>query len=224
MPTLRSAVALSVIAVAATMGVRAVSARSAASRPSLPAPTISATSDTVAVLAGGCFWGVEAVFRHVKGVKSVVSGFAGGSINAPTYAVVSSGTTGHAEAVRITYDPKVVSYGTLLQVFFSVAHDPTQLNRQGPDRGTQYRSAIFYGSEEQRKVAEAYIGQLGKAHSFEAPIVTEVARLEAFHAAEEYHQDYARKNPHAPYIMINDAPKIAALEREFRSLWRDPAL
>jgi len=206
------------------MGVRAVSARSSAARPVLPPPAIEATGDTVAVFAGGCFWGVEAVFRHVKGVHSAASGFAGGAINAPSYALVSSGTTGHAESVRITYDPKVVSYGTLLRVFFSVAHDPTQLNRQGPDRGTQYRSAIFYASDEQKKVAMSYIAQLEQAHAFAAPIVTQVAPLDAFHMAEEYHQDYARKNPHAPYIMINDAPKVTALERGFPALWRDPPL
>ncbi|MEO7456705.1 MAG: peptide-methionine (S)-S-oxide reductase MsrA [Gemmatimonadaceae bacterium] len=207
MPTLRAAVGLSVIAVFAVTSVRAISARVAADRAPVVAPTLDATADTVAVLAGGCFWGVEAVFRHVKGVHTAESGFTDG-----------------AESVRLTYDPKVVSYGTLLRVFFSVVHDPTQLDRQGPDRGAQYRSAVFYASQEQKKVVTDYIAQLTAAHAYDKPIVTELAPLSRFSVAAVYHQDYARKNPNAPYIVINDHPKIAALEKNFPALWRDPAL
>jgi peptide-methionine (S)-S-oxide reductase len=156
----------------------------------------------------------------VKGVSSVVSGYAGGTINAPTYPVVSTGTTGHAESVQIAYDPSKVSYGTLLKVFFSVAHDPTTLNRQGPDHGTQYRSAIFFRSAEQQKVADAYVAQLTAAHAFADPIVTQIAPLPAFYPAEDYHQDYFDKNRYTPYIVINDAPKVKHLEERFPELWQ----
>jgi peptide-methionine (S)-S-oxide reductase len=175
----------------------------------------------VAVFAGGCFWGVQAVYQHVEGVENAVSGYAGGQVADPTYKQVTRGNTGHAESVEITYDPAKVSYGQLLQVFFSVAHDPTQLNRQGPDIGTQYRSAIFYRDEEQKRVAEAYIRQLGAASLFPAAIVTEVAPLDRFYAAEDYHQDYAFLHPDQPYIIWNDLPKVANLKEIFPALWRD---
>ncbi|TMC31215.1 MAG: peptide-methionine (S)-S-oxide reductase MsrA [Chloroflexi bacterium] len=164
-----------------------------------------------AVLAGGCFWCVEAVYKDLQGVSSVKSGYAGGSADTADYETVSSGTTNHAESVEVVYDPSKISYGQILKVFFSIAHDPTQLNRQGPDSGRQYRSAIFYGDNEQKRVAEAYIGQLNKAHTFDAPIVTEVVPLEAFYEAETYHQDYAARNPLNPYIAINAQPKVRKL-------------
>jgi peptide-methionine (S)-S-oxide reductase len=160
------------------------------------------------------------VFTHVKGVSAVVSGYAGGTINAPTYGVVSTGMTGHAESVQIAFDPSKVSYGTLLKVFFEVAHDPTTLNRQGPDHGTQYRSAIFFLSPDQQKVAESYVAQLTAAHAFKAPIVTQIAPLPAFYRAEEYHQDYFMKNRYTPYIVINDAPKVKHLEESMPELWQ----
>lgn len=172
----------------------------------------------VAVLAGGCFWGVEAVFEHLKGVTDVVSGYAGGSSQAAHYEMVGTGRTGHAESVQITYDPAQISYGKLLQVFFTVAHDPTQLNRQGPDEGTQYRSAIFYQSDEQKHVAEAYIRQLTEAKVFRHPIATKVVPLPAFYPAEEYHQNYIARNPGNPYVMYNDLPKLSELKKRFPDL------
>lgn len=187
--------------------------------PAMPLATVSA--DAVAVFAGGCFWGIEAVFEHLRGVKSAESGYAGGSPASPSYDEVSSGTTGHAEAVRVIYDPSRITYAQLLQVFFSVAHDPTQLNRQGPDVGTQYRSAIFYGDDEQKRAAEAYIAQLTATKTFPRPIVTVVAPLREFSPAEEYHQDYMAKNPYSPYIMIHDAPKVANLKRRFAGLYQE---
>ena len=175
-----------------------------------------------AVFAGGCFWGVEAVFRHVKGVSSAVSGYAGGTVKAPSYELVSTGSTGHAESVKVTYDPSQVTYGELLRVFFSVAHDPTELNRQGPDRGTQYRSAIFATSDDQARVARAYIAQLDAAKVFASPIVTEVVALPAFYPAEAYHQNYAALHPTQPYIAFNDLPKVDHLREQFPSLYRNP--
>lgn len=169
----------------------------------------------IAVLAGGCFWGVEAVFEHVKGVKDVVSGFAGGGKSAANYEKVSTGTTGHAESVRITYDPSQITFGQLLKVYFAVAHDPTQLNRQGPDTGTQYRSAIFYANEEQKRIATAYIQQLNEAKVFPKPIVTQVAPLEGFYPAEEHHQDFVARNPTYPYVVYNDLPKLKHLKEQF---------
>ena len=186
--------------------------------PKVDAPLAAGQGDQVAVLAGGCFWGVEAVFEHVKGVKQAVSGYSGGSQANARYDAVGSGRTRHAEAVRIVYDPAVVSYGQLLEVYFSVAHDPTQINRQGPDTGPQYRSAIFYGNDLQKKIASAYIAQLTAAKSYPAPIVTEVAPLQAFYPAEAYHQDFARRNPTHPYIAYHDAPKVANLKRMFPAL------
>jgi peptide-methionine (S)-S-oxide reductase len=171
-----------------------------------------------AVLAGGCFWGVEAVFERLKGVTDVVSGFAGGSKATAHYEVVSRGMTGHAEAVRVTFDPAQISYGQLLRMFFAVAHDPTQLNRQGPDEGTQYRSSIFYADEEQRQVALAYIQQLDAAKVFKRPIVTTIVPLQGFYAAEAYHQDFVAHNPTYPYVVFNDLPKVEHLEKAFPEL------
>jgi peptide-methionine (S)-S-oxide reductase len=177
--------------------------------------------EAVAVFAGGCFWGIEAVFEHLKGVKNAVSGYAGGKTVSPSYEDVSTSTTGHAESVRVVYDPSQISYEQLLQVFFSVAHDPTQLNRQGPDVGTQYRSIVFYGNEEQKKAVESYIAQLTSAKTFSRPIVTEVVPLKKFYEAEAYHQDYLVHHPNQPYIVYNDAPKIEHLKKQFPALYRD---
>jgi len=183
--------------------------------PATDIPAASAASPQTAVFAGGCFWGVEAVYRHVKGVKSAVSGYAGGPASAADYVLVSTGTTGHAESVEVKYDPAQVSYGELLRIFFSVAHDPTELNRQGPDEGTQYRSSIFYTSDEQRDVALAYIQQLDVANVFRRPIVTKVVKLEGFYPAEAYHQNYLALHPTQPYIVYHDLPKLAALKQQF---------
>ncbi len=190
----------------------------------LPAPQSDVVSANkpgpqTAVFAGGCFWGVEAVFRHVKGVSRAVSGYAGGATRNPSYEMVSSGSTGHAEAVSVTFDPAQVSYGQLLRVFFSVAHDPTQLNRQGPDVGTQYRSAIFYANDEQQRVAQAYIAQLGAAKAFSRPIVTQLAPLNAFYQAEDYHQNYLALHPTQPYIVFNDLPKLEELKTRFPEMY-----
>ena len=183
--------------------------------------TSAASAQTqTAVFAGGCFWGVEAVFEHVSGVQEAVSGYAGGKVVDPSYIRVSTGTTGHAESVKVTYDPAQVSYRQLLEVFFAVAHDPTQLNRQGPDRGTQYRSAIFYANEEQQRDARQYIGELEANHAFRRPIATQVEPLPAFYPAEAYHQRYLDQHPDEPYIVINDLPKLEALRRSFPNLYR----
>jgi peptide-methionine (S)-S-oxide reductase len=171
-----------------------------------------------AVLAGGCFWGVEGVFERVKGVKNVVSGFAGGEKSTAHYEEVSTGRTGHAESVKITFDPSKVTYGQLLKIYFSVAHDPTELNRQGPDVGTQYRSAIFYENDDQKRVAEAYIKQLDDAHVFSRPIVTQIVPLKGFYAAETYHQHFLDLHPDNSYIQYNDLPKIAALKKQYPEL------
>ena len=172
-----------------------------------------------AVIAGGCFWGVQGVFEHVRGVQRVVAGYAGGDGSTAHYDTVSTGSTGHAESVKITFDPAELSYGQILQIAFSVVHDPTQLNRQGPDVGTQYRSAIFYADDTQKQIAEAYISQLDKSHAFARPIVTRVDPLKGFFPAEEYHQDYLIHNPNAPYIAFNDIPKIENLKRTFGELY-----
>ena len=174
-----------------------------------------------AVFAGGCFWGVQSVFQRVKGVEQTIVGYSGGSAEAANYRTVCGEGTGHAEAIEILYDPAIVSYGTLLRVFFSVVHDPTQLNRQGADVGTSYRSAIFYTDESQHEIAQAYVQQLDAAHIFPKPIVTQITPLVAFYAGEDYHQDYAIKNPHNPYIQVCDIPKIAALEQQFPDLFQD---
>jgi peptide-methionine (S)-S-oxide reductase len=175
--------------------------------------------EQTAVIAGGCFWGIQAVFQHVKGVLHATSGYSGGAANTAEYEIVSTGETGHAESVRITYDPSQITYGQLLRVFFSVALDPTELNRQGPDEGTQYRSVIFYTNPEQQKIAQAYIAQLDKAKVYPHPIVTQVVPLKAFYPAEGYHQDYFEHHPDSGYIRYNDAPKVANLQQEFPDLY-----
>jgi peptide-methionine (S)-S-oxide reductase len=187
--------------------------------PSVEEPASQAKSET-AVLAGGCFWGVQGVFQHVKGVSRAVSGYAGGRKNTSNYETVSLGTSGHAESVQVVFDPRQISYGRLLQVFFSVAHDPTQLNRQGPDFGTQYRSTIFPASPEQERVARAYIAQLNDARAFESKIVTTIEMDRAFYEAEDYHQDFLTRNPTHRYIVVNDLPKIEELKRVFPQLYR----
>jgi len=187
--------------------------------PAVDAPLASAKGTRTAVLAGGCFWGVEAVFEHVRGVTNVVSGYSGGVAGQATYDAVSTGRTGHAEAVRITYDPSQITYGTLLKIFFSVAHDPTQLNRQGPDTGTQYRSAIFYADAEQRRIAESYINQLNQAKVFRQRIATQVAALNSFYQAEAYHQDYLVHHLEQPYIVSHDLPKLDNLRKHFPDLY-----
>jgi peptide-methionine (S)-S-oxide reductase len=191
------------------------SASVAATSSVVPAPL-----DTV-VFGGGCFWGVQAVFQHVNGVVSATSGYAGGKVAKPNYEEVSTGTTGHAEVVRVVYDPSKVSYDKLLEVFFTVAHDPTQLNRQGPDHGTQYRSAIFFRTDAQKAATQSYVEKLSKSGAYRSPIVTQVAPLAAFYVAEPYHQDYATLHPDEPYIKYNDAPKVAALKQNYASLWTD---
>lgn len=182
-------------------------------------PVASTKGKETAVVGGGCFWGVDAVFKHVKGVKDVVSGFSGGSAKTAEYEVVSTGRTGHAESVKITFDPQKITYAQILRVFFSVATDPTQLNRQGPDVGTQYRSVIFYASEAQKQIASSYVDQLNQAHVFSGPIVTQVVPLEHFYPAEPYHQNYLALHPDNPYIVYNDLPKLAALKKEFPTLY-----
>jgi peptide-methionine (S)-S-oxide reductase len=186
--------------------------------PAVDNPKASGSPQT-AVLAGGCFWGVQGVFEHVRGVQKVVAGYAGGDRSTAQYETVSSGMTGHAESVRITFDPAAISYGQILQIAFSVVHDPTQLNRQGPDVGTQYRSAIFYVDETQKRIAEAYIGQLDSSHAFPRPIVTRVDPLKGFYPAEDYHQDYLIHNPNAPYIAMYDIPKVENFKRVFPELY-----
>jgi len=182
-------------------------------------PVKTAKGEQTAVFAGGCFWGVEAVFEHIKGVRAVTSGYSGGAKQTADYETVSGGETGHAEAVKIIYDPSQISYEQLLKVFFAVAHDPTELNRQGPDTGTQYRSAIFYADEEQKRLAESYVAELAKTKTFSKPIVTQIAPLEAFYQAEDYHQDYLVRHPNEPYIVINDQPKVENLRKQFPQLY-----
>lgn len=191
---------------------------------SLPDPNVDEStavakgSETV-VVAGGCFWGIQAVFEHVKGVTQATAGYSGGSVKSPSYEQVSSGETGHAESVEVVYDPSRVTFGQLLRIFFSVAHDPTQLNRQGPDEGTQYRSAIFYTTPDQQRIAQAYVDQLTQAKAFSSPIVTQMVPFQAFFRAEDYHQDYALHHPDNPYILINDLPKVANLKKQFPNLY-----
>ena len=180
----------------------------------------TAPGEATAVFAGGCFWGVDAVFKHVKGVKNVVSGYSGGSAGTAKYMLVGTGTTGHAEAVKVTYDPAQVAYTDLMKVFFSVAHDPTEKDRQGPDVGTQYRSAIFYADPQQKELAQRYIAQLEAAKAFGKPIVTEVAALDKFYPAEDYHQNYLALHPNQPYIVYNDLPKLQALKQQFPAWYR----
>jgi len=188
-------------------------------------PPAKETASEVAVLAGGCFWGVQGVFQHVKGVTGAISGYAGGDKEKAHYDAVGTGMTGHAESVRITFDPRQISYGRILQIYFSVAHDPTQLNRQGPDSGSQYRSAIFPLNREQQRIAKAYIDQLDRSHAFHAAIVTRIETDRPFYAAEDYHQDFLAQHPNYPYIVINDLPKVEGLKRLFPDLYRtDPVL
>lgn len=191
----------------------------------IPTPIVDTTTGETglqtAVVAGGCFWGIQAVYAHTKGVTLAVSGYSGGKLANPTYNAVTTGQTGHAESVKITYDPKQISYGKILQIFFSVAHNPTQLNYQGPDHGTQYRSALFATNEAQAKTAKDYIEQLDKTGAFEGKIVTEVTPLSAFYPAEDYHQDYAFLHPNQPYIYYNDLPKIENLKAFFPEVWRE---
>jgi peptide-methionine (S)-S-oxide reductase len=192
--------------------------------PTLPDPKVDETPATAkgqetVVFAGGCFWGIQAVFEHVRGVRKATAGYSGGRVKNPGYEEVSSGTTGHAESVEVVYDPSKVTFGQLLKVFFSVAHDPTELNRQGPDFGTQYRSAIFFETPDQERIAEAYVAQLTDAKTFSQPIVTQIVPYQAFYRAEDYHQDYALHNPENPYIMINDAPKVSNLKKQLPDLY-----
>jgi peptide-methionine (S)-S-oxide reductase len=206
-------------------GVRMVSGRPAEPAGPFPAPSVDAAlaaqrGKATAVFAGGCFWGVQGVFEHVKGVERAVSGYAGGNVENPYYELVSSGTTGHAESVEVEYDPSQVSYGTLLKVLFSVAHDPTQKDRQGPDIGTQYRSAIFYQTEEQKKIAEAYIAQINAAKVYDRAIATELVPYRVFYPAEDYHQGYLEKHRDNSYIRYNDLPKLVKLSREYPELYR----
>jgi len=188
--------------------------------PALDNPKAAGPTQT-AVLAGGCFWGVHGVYQHVRGAREVLSGYSGGTKATADYETVSRGESGHAESVEIRFDPKELSYGEILQIFFSVAHDPTQLNRQGPDVGTQYRSAIFYADESQKRIAAAYIAQLDRAKVFRRPIATKLERLTAFYPAEAYHQDFLLKNPSYPYIVVHDLPKIASLKKVFPASYRD---
>jgi peptide-methionine (S)-S-oxide reductase len=192
----------------------------------IPPPAVDESAPTgaglqTAVLAGGCFWGVQAVYQHTKGVTNAVSGYAGGQKDTAHYEMVGSGRTGHAESVQVTFDPQQISYGKILQIYFSVAHNPTELNRQGPDSGTQYRSTIFYANDGQKRVAEAYIAQLDQAHAFNRPIVTKLETLSGFYPAEDYHQDFAVLHPSYPYIVFNDLPKVDNLKRLFAGDYRD---
>ena len=189
--------------------------------PAYDEPKTTTHGTETAVLAGGCFWGMQSVFEHVRGVRHVWAGYSGGTASTAEYDTVSEGNTGHAESVKIAFDPAVLSYGQLLKIYFAVAHDPTTLNRQGPDAGTQYRSEIFYANPEQKKIADAYIAQIDAAKVFEDRIVTQVQPLTGFYPAEDYHQDYARKHPNNPYIVINDAPKVAHLKQAFPGMYQD---
>lgn len=211
---------LALFALIAMVACNAVNATVRIPDPIIDEPLAAAKSEQSVVVAGGCFWGIQAVFQHVKGVISATSGYSGGESKTANYEMVSSGRTGHAESVKIIYDSSQISFGQILKVFFSVAHDPTQLNRQGPDTGTQYRSAIFYSNEEQKRIAKAYIDQLDQAKAFDRQIVTQVTALSAFYKAEDYHQDYAMKHPDEPYIRIHDLPKIANLRKEFPDLYK----
>jgi peptide-methionine (S)-S-oxide reductase len=223
-PFFRPALIAAALLIAAGVAVRGFPSAAETAReippPMLDEPANAGATSEVAVLAGGCFWGVQGVFQHVEGVTSAVSGYAGGGVNTAHYEMVGSNTTGHAESVRITFDRRRISYGHILQVYFSVAHDPTELNRQGPDVGTQYRSAIFPTNPKQTGVAEAYIAQLKRAHAFDATIVTTVEPGRDFYPAEDYHQDFLTRNPSSPYIVINDLPKIEALQHLFPGRYR----
>jgi peptide-methionine (S)-S-oxide reductase len=225
----KTAATVLVAAGLATAGLFPLTPGSAEEFRTIPAPAADASPSQqpteTAILAGGCFWGVQGVFQHVNGVTNAVSGYAGGEASTAQYELVGSGSTGHAESVQVTFDPSKITYGQILQIYFSVAHDPTQLNRQGPDSGTQYRSAIFPTSDEQARVAKAYIGQLNQTRIFPAAIVTKIEPGKAFYAAEDYHQDFLTRNPTYPYIVYNDLPKVEALKRMFPERYREkPAL
>ena len=212
-------VAVLSLLLAGFVGCQAADAAKPVPNPQVDASLAKTKGEQTAVVSGGCFWGIQAVFAHVKGVMKATSGYAGGSAKNPSYEQVSTGDTGHAESVEIVYDPSQVTYGQLLRVFFSVAHDPTELNRQGPDDGTQYRSMISYTSDEQKKIADAYIAQLDKEKVYPHKIVTQVVPLKSFYPAEAYHQDYAALHPNSPYIYFNDAPKVEHLKTEFPDLY-----
>ncbi len=216
-------VALAAVCLAATLFSRGGAAAKESSFPDplIDNPMTPGSVQESVVVAGGCFWGVQAVFQHLRGVVSATSGYSGGPAKNAKYELVSMGNTGHAESVRVVYDPAQVSLGQVLKIFFDVAHDPTELNRQGPDEGPQYRSAIFYAGDNQRRIAEAYVAQLGEAKVFRRRIVTQIVPLDAFYAAEAYHQDYATKHPYDPYIMINDRPKVDALRKRYGSVYVD---
>ena len=221
---MQSSISLAAVVLGSLLATTACNAKANPAAAAVPAPAVDATrasapGQQTAVFSGGCFWGVQAVFQHVKGVITATSGYSGGKAKTAEYELVSTGETGHAESVQIVYDPSQITYGELLRVFFSVAHDPTQLNRQGPDEGTQYRSAIFYANDEQKRIAQAYIAQLNQAKVFSREIVTQVAALEAFYPAEAYHQNYAALHPNQPYIVFNDAPKVAHLRQLFPDLY-----
>jgi peptide-methionine (S)-S-oxide reductase len=215
-----------IVAFVAWTAVRSIGAKPVEPKFPFPRPTAdvalaSSKTEQKVILAGGCFWGVQAVFEHTKGVISVVSGYAGGHVESPGYAMVSTGLTGHAESVSVTFDPSQISFGQILMVYFSVAHDPTQLNRQGPDSGSQYRSAIFYTTDEQKNIAMSYVEQLNEAHSYPSRIVTQIAPFTAFYRAEEYHQDYLKSHTDQPYIVYNDLPKLDNLKKQFPELYRE---
>jgi len=220
-----SLIFIAVLAVVLVLGGRRMASVAEAGRGPIPAPVVDEQAQTAhsetAVFAGGCFWGVQSVFQRVKGVTATTAGYSGGTRETANYNAVSSERTSHAEAVKVVYDPSKISYGTLLRIFFSVVHDPTELNRQGPDVGVSYRSAIFFTTPEQQKVAAAYIGQLDAAHVFPKKIVTQLVPLQAFYDGEDYHQDYADKNPNNPYIQVCDVPKIAGLKQQFPELFQD---
>src|ERR1700751_1237697 len=221
---MQSSASLAAIVLGSLLTTTACNAKANPAAPAVPAPAVdapraSAPGQQTTVFSGGCFWGVQAVFQHVKGVVTATSGYSGGKAKSAEYELVSTGETGHAEWAQVVYDPSQVTYGELLRVFFSVAHDPTPLNPQGPDQGSQYRSVIFYNTDQQKRVADAYIAQLDKARIFPRPIVTQVVALKAFYPAEAYHQNYAANHPHQPYIMFNDAPKVEHLRQEFPDLY-----
>jgi peptide-methionine (S)-S-oxide reductase len=217
---------LLIVAFFAWTAVRSIGAKSAEPKfpfpkPSVDEPLAAQKGQEHVVLAGGCFWGTQAVFEHLKGVKQVVAGYSGGHVESPGYEMVSTGLTGHAESVSVTFDPSQISFGQILMVYFSVAHDPTQLNRQGPDSGSQYRSAIFYTTDEQKRVAIAYVAQLDAAQVYQRKIVTQIAPYKAFYRAEEYHQDYLNSHTDQPYIIYNDLPKLANLKKDFPELYHE---
>jgi peptide-methionine (S)-S-oxide reductase len=218
--TLRHSLATALLSLALTVGCHAET-RTNIPAPAVDAPLAQAKGRETAIFAGGCFWGTQSVFERVKGVVETTAGYSGGSAKTATYGQVTTETTDHAESVKVVYDPAKITYGTLLRIFFSVAHDPTQINRQGPDVGTSYRSAIFFNTPEQQKIAAAYIAQLNAAHVFAKPIATELTPLKGFYNAEDYHQDYALNNPDNPYILVCDRPKIDALKKQFPDLFVD---